>query len=84
MRVGVGLCSSGFERLAAALATEERSELVGASTWRAYPARAVLMLATDAIRSDPLITRCDDPDCRECRDAVAGGPTDDRGPRPSV
>lgn len=71
MRVEVGLCSSGFERLAPVLASAERRELVGASTWRAYPARAVLTLAADAIRSDRLITRCDDPHCDECRDAIA-------------
>jgi aminoglycoside 3-N-acetyltransferase len=76
MRTGVGECSNGFERLASALASEERRALVGASRWRVYPARAVLALAGDAIRSDPSITRCDDPDCRECPDAIAGGPID--------
>ena len=74
MRVRVGECSNGFERLGSALASEQRRALVGASTWRAYPARAVLALAAYAIRSDPSITRCDDPDCRECPDAIAGGP----------
>lgn len=73
-RVRVGECSNGFERLAPALASEERRASLGASTWRAYPARAVLALAAEAIRSDPSITRCDDPDCRECPDAIAGGP----------
>ncbi|HEX7168478.1 MAG TPA: AAC(3) family N-acetyltransferase [Acidimicrobiales bacterium] len=77
MRVGVGACSRGFERLAPALSNEERRTSVGSSTWRAYPARAALALATDAMRADPSITRCDDPDCLECPDAIAGGPVDE-------
>jgi adenylate kinase family enzyme/aminoglycoside N3'-acetyltransferase len=77
MRIRVGECSGGFERLAPVLASQERRALVGASRWRAYPARAVLALAVDAIRSDPSITRCGDPDCRECPDAIAGGPIDE-------
>ena len=80
MRIRVGECSDGFERLAPALASEERRALVGASRWRAYSARLVLALAVDAIRSDPSITRCDDPDCRECPDAIAGGPIDEASP----
>lgn len=77
---GCGLTSMTMLHLAEVEARRrplERRELVGASTWRAYPARAVLTLAADAIRSDPLIT-CDDPHCDECRDAIAGGPSDDR------
>lgn len=77
MRIRVGECSAGFERLAPALAGAELRVSVGASTWRVYRARALLALAVDAIRSDPSITRCDDPDCRECPDAIAGGPIED-------
>jgi aminoglycoside 3-N-acetyltransferase len=77
MRIRVGECSNGFERLAPALASEERRGVVGASPWRVYPARALLTVAADAIRSDPSITRCEDPDCRECPDAMAGGPIDE-------
>ena len=84
MRVRVGECSSGFERLAPALASEERRALVGASRWRAYPARAALALAAEAIRCDPWITRCDDPDCRECPDAIAGGPIEQQSTLPDV
>lgn len=83
IRVRVGECSRGFERLAPAIAHEERRVSVGASRWRAYPARAVLAIAADAIRSDPFITRCDDPQCRECPDAIAGGPIDGGGQLPS-
>lgn len=73
-RVGVGECSMGFERLAPALASEERRTSVGASTWRAYPAAPAVDLAARAIRADPDITRCDKPACEECADAIAGGP----------
>jgi aminoglycoside 3-N-acetyltransferase len=77
MRIRVGECSSGFERLAPAFAQEERRTSVGASRWRAYPARALLAIAADTIRSEPSVTRCDNPECRECPDAIAGGPVDD-------
>ena len=77
MRVGVGGCSAGFERLAPALASLERSVIVGRSLWRAYPVESVLALAASAIRADPGITACDNPSCLECPDAVAGGPIDE-------
>ncbi|MHB8467270.1 MAG: AAC(3) family N-acetyltransferase [Acidimicrobiales bacterium] len=80
MRIGVGECSTGFERLAPALAAEERRTIVGASTWRAYPAGPALALAARAIRSDPPITRCDKSTCQECADAIAGGPIDPHAP----
>ena len=73
-RIRVGECSMGFERLAPALAPEERRTMVGASTWRAYRAEPALDLAARAIRSDPGITRCDKSTCQECADAIAGGP----------
>ena len=76
MRIRVGECSMGFERLAPALAGPERRTIVGASTWRAYPAEPTLALAARAIRGDPSITRCDNPSCQECPDAIAGGPID--------
>ena len=76
MRVGVGGCSAGFERLAPALASVERRVVIGTSTWRAYPVEPVLTLAAQAIRADPGITACDDPSCQECPDAIAGGPID--------
>jgi aminoglycoside 3-N-acetyltransferase len=76
MRVRVGECSMGFERLAPALAAPERRTIVGASTWRAYPAEPALALAARAIRGDPSITRCDNPSCKECPDTIAGGPID--------
>lgn len=74
MRVRVGECSMGFERLASALAAVERRTTVGASTWRAYPAGPALDLATRAIRADAGITRCDESTCQECADAIDGGP----------
>jgi aminoglycoside N3'-acetyltransferase len=77
MRVRGGECSNGFENLAPALAPLERTTTVGGSRWRAYPARGALRLAADAIRANPEITRCDNDECIECRDAIAGGPLSD-------
>lgn len=69
-----GGCSNGFPRLEPVLAPLARELLVGASRWRVFPARAMLEVAARAIRADPEITRCADPACERCRDAIAGGP----------
>jgi aminoglycoside N3'-acetyltransferase len=70
----IGSCSAGFERLGEALAPLERNIDVGSSRWRAYPAAELVELAAQTIRNDPSITRCDNPNCRYCRDAILGGP----------
>lgn len=76
VRVRAGECSEGFESLAPALATVEQQVVVGQSRWRVFPAAAVVERAALAIRRDPSITHCPDPDCLECADAIAGGPLD--------
>jgi len=75
MEVEVGSCSDGFGRLEPVLGPLARETIVGRSRWRAFPARAVVDVAADAIRADPGITDCGSPDCRRCGDAIAGGPT---------
>lgn len=72
--VEVGSCSEGFPRLEPVLGSLARTAFVGASRWRAYPARQVLAAATTAIASHPDITHCPDVGCILCRDAIAGGP----------
>ncbi|MFY1634851.1 AAC(3) family N-acetyltransferase [Solwaraspora sp. WMMB335] len=72
--VEVGSCSEGFPQLEPVLNPLARSTMVGSSRWRAYPAQHVLADATAAIIADPNITRCADPECMLCRDAIAGGP----------
>ena len=74
MPVEVGGCSEGFRKLEAILSPHGRSGQVGQSTWRIYPARATLEVAAQAIRDDPTLTHCGDPDCERCRDAMLGGP----------
>ena len=74
MRSRGGACSEGFPNLDPVLAPIETRARVGRSTWRLFPARELVTTAADAIRSDPSITRCADPGCIECPDAIAGGP----------
>ena len=73
--VEAGGCSEGFPRLAPVLRPYGRTVSVGASRWTAYPAEEALAAAAAAIAADPEATRCADPGCLHCRDAVAGGPT---------
>jgi aminoglycoside N3'-acetyltransferase len=75
--VRVGGCSEGFEGLARPLADLEVTTQVGQSYWRAYPVVETSARAAATIRADPDITRCADPSCERCRDAVRGGPPGD-------
>lgn len=74
MRGRGGACADGFPNLDPVLAPIETRAQVARSTWRLFPARELVATAADAIRSDPSITRCSDPGCIECPDAIAGGP----------
>jgi aminoglycoside 3-N-acetyltransferase len=74
VRAAVGGCSEGFPRLAPALAPRMRHTRVGASPWIVLPAQETLERAAAAIRAEPSITRCADPACDRCPDAIAGGP----------
>ena len=72
--VEAGGCSDGFEQLAPILAPVEQTSWVGPSFWRILPAQPALTALTLALRQEPSLTRCDNPSCDRCRDAVAGGP----------
>lgn len=74
MEVEVGSCSDGFGKLEPLLGPLAREGDVGASRWRAFPARATVDAASEAIRERPEITHCGRADCLRCADAVAGGP----------
>lgn len=70
----IGGCSEGFHRLEPAIGHLARETQVGQSRWRAFPVNATLAAAADAIRTNPQITHCGDPECGTCPDAVLGGP----------
>jgi aminoglycoside 3-N-acetyltransferase len=74
MEVEAGGCSGGFGNFEPVLAPLESQTEVGTSMWRVFPAQATLDAAARAIRRDPMITHCGDPECGRCRDAAAGGP----------
>ena len=73
MEVEVGSCSDGFGDLEPVIGPLAREHMVGESRWRAFPARATLDAAAEAIRERPEITHCGRADCLRCADAVAGG-----------
>ena len=72
--VDVGGCSRGFPRLEPALGDIVTRTRVGASEWRICDAAELVAAAAEIIRRDPEATRCDDPTCLRCPDAIAGGP----------
>lgn len=74
MEVETGGCSAGFDSLEPVLSSFESTARVGASAWRVFPARDALDAAASAIRDNPQLTHCGDPECGRCRDAVLGGP----------
>ena len=74
MMVETGGCSQGFPRLEETVGPLSSERLIGKSRWRAFPAARTLDAAAKAIHTTPSITRCDDPHCQRCRDAILGGP----------
>ena len=72
--VQAGSCSDGFEKLASVLEPWQREVVVGTSVWHLFPASQALQATAAAIRDHPEITRCGDPTCERCRDALLGGP----------
>jgi aminoglycoside 3-N-acetyltransferase len=72
--VEAGGCSDGFEQLAPILSPVEQTFWVGYSFWRVFPAQPALTTLTLALRREPSLTRCDNPACDRCRDAIVGGP----------
>lgn len=74
MMAEIGSCSNGFPNLDATLTPLERQIIVGQSLWRVFLLRDALEVAEHAMRENPAITHCDDPDCQRCNDAIAGGP----------
>lgn len=74
----IGSCSNGFDAFEPVLEPLARETMVGTSRWRAFPAAEVVAAAAEAIRADPAMTRCADPTCPRCDDAIAGGPLVER------
>ncbi len=74
VEVEEGGCSRGFVRLESVLSPSATTCRVGLSNWRVFVAGATLEAAATAIRRDPTITHCGNPDCSDCRDAALGGP----------
>jgi aminoglycoside 3-N-acetyltransferase len=69
-----GGCGAGFDALEPILAPITRERKVGDSRWRVFPARETVEIAARAIAENPQVTRCADPSCLLCADAIAGGP----------
>lgn len=76
VRVRVGGCSDGFAGFESVLREVAGEYVVGESTWTVLRAKLAVELMTHAISECPDITRCFDPSCERCQDAVAGGPLD--------
>lgn len=77
IRVYAGGCSSGFDAFDPLLEKIEKQVLVGDSLWRVFPMKETIDICTEAIIDNPKITHCGDVNCKECRDAVLGGPISD-------
>jgi aminoglycoside N3'-acetyltransferase len=74
VETAVGSCSEGFARLDPIVRSVETRLTVLASPWRIFPFAVFIQKVAEAIRQDPAITRCDNPECTRCRDAILGGP----------
>jgi aminoglycoside 3-N-acetyltransferase len=74
MMYETGGCSEGFDNLEPIISLYGVTARVGQSRWRAFPARSTLAALAEEIRSRPDVTRCGNPSCERCDDAVKGGP----------
>lgn len=74
VQVAIGGCSEGFGNLAPMLLPRARETQVGKSLWRIFPTQPTLQAAAAAIRNEPHLIHCSDPDCERCNDAELGGP----------
>ncbi len=72
--VEAGGCSDGFVKFESVFSPFVRTETVGTSQWRCYPADRALVAATQAIKNEPQITHCETGSCSRCDDLIAGGP----------
>jgi aminoglycoside N3'-acetyltransferase len=70
----IGSCSNGYDAFEPIIAPLGRETIIGASRLRTFNPSAVIEAATGAIRADPEITRCANPDCMRCEHGIAGGP----------
>jgi aminoglycoside 3-N-acetyltransferase len=70
----MGGCSSNFDLFGPMLAPIEKNITVGQSLWRCFPANEMADICARAIKENPNITHCGNPNCDRCNDAVQGGP----------
>jgi hypothetical protein len=63
----VGGCSEGFVNLDPVVRPIETRRMVGESLWRLFPPAPLLEMVAEAIRREPTITCCDNPNCAHCR-----------------
>lgn len=70
-----GGCSAGFECFEPALTHLITETHVGKSRWKILPALPALEAAVNALMQNPEMTRCAEPGCARCIDAIEhGGP----------
>ncbi|MFW9930677.1 MAG: AAC(3) family N-acetyltransferase, partial [Candidatus Thorarchaeota archaeon] len=70
----VGGDSDGFNKLEPFTRHLEKNFYVGNSLWRLYPFNKFVEEIAELIRINPSITHCGNPRCKDCNDAVKGGP----------
>ena len=74
MEVEIGSCSSGFENMGPSVANIRQETIVGQSQWMIFPFQKFIDCCASAMRKNPTLTMCNEPDCIQCKDMVAGGP----------
>lgn len=74
VEVEVGSCSNGFNRLLPHFVGNFRTEIFQQSHFHVFDFKYVISTASELIRKNPTLTKCNDPFCIRCRDAINGGP----------
>lgn len=72
--VSAGSCSEGFGNFFELLKPYVKEVMVGNSRWICCKARDAVDVCVKAMKENPQISHCEDPDCSRCNDAILGGP----------
>ncbi|MCE5300647.1 MAG: AAC(3) family N-acetyltransferase [Spirochaetia bacterium] len=74
IRCEAGGCSEGFTNMEPYLCNLAKTVMCGKSRWMVFHAGKLLKTAARLIQLKPAVTRCKEPACIRCEDAIAGGP----------
>lgn len=72
--VTVGSCSQGFNTLIPYVKDILKTDTVGQSCWQIYNFKCFITRIAEVIKETPTLTKCENANCKCCKDSILGGP----------